>query len=125
MNRKCRFCKAEFFAPLRGRAKVFCSGACRTASHRYRVAFASVPQETETPAPLRSLTEAALIVHAEVELMEHAGEVLKKVRELDAVEAEQIAQAVATSSSVWRYVDEGEDDLRDAAQAFELWADWR
>ena len=124
VSRVCRFCGAEFVAPLRGRAKVFCSGACRVAGHRARVAFASVAQETETPAPLRSLTEAALIVHADQELIEHGAEVLRMVRELEAVEAEQIAEAEATGRSVWRYIGEDEDDLREAAQAFEVWAQW-
>ena len=103
---------------------MFCSGKCRTAAHRYRVALVPAVEETETPAPLRNGWEASVILDADQQLIEHAAEVLRKVRALDAVEAEQIATAVATSSSVWRYVDEGEDDLREAAQAFELWADW-
>jgi hypothetical protein len=73
---------------------------------------------------LRSLTEAALIVHADQELIEHGAEVLRKVRELEAVEAQVIAEGVATGRSVWRYIGEDEDDLREAAQAFEVWAQW-
>jgi hypothetical protein len=94
------------------------------AAHRAKVAFASVVQETETPAPLRHIGDASTLVHADLELLEHAAEVRRKVRALDAVEEAQMVEAEQTGRAVWRYVDENEKDLREADQAYQVWADW-
>ena len=132
MSRLCAHCATPFEASLRGRPRRYCSRACQQAAHRVRVLARGRIEIPEEPiSPVRTIGDAHTLLLSEAELLEHGAEVLRRVTEVERVEAEQMAEAERTGRTVWRYIDEEENDLRESAQAFrefhrpiEVWVDF-